>query len=705
MEKSIQLMLEKAQDEAQKGKFQAAYTIYKKALNESKGHPGEILFEMGAFLFANEQYGEALEKFIECHHIGYQVEKVEEIIFEAYYEPNIEDFKQKYEANKIALMKYIHISITEYPDFTDLHYRFIPYSDFLFAVYDCKVRKFISNHYNLRNQQHNFNGLNKDSIILFKDEYSQYTLLTVLDKTSDPKPFLWQKAPVYLYYEDCDEFVQYLQVCDFPKILESERLVFLLGKNELKTAFLDPQLNFPQTAYNTQGQESFVSFLKSLLNKRNSNTSLYLKEADEYYNNLEREDLLEHINSGKIKIMFITTRFSTAIQYYIRDLAEACDRLSISNRTLIEKSNVHRVTEEAFIEFVSEYKPDIILIIGHFRWENSWKNENVIYITWIQDQLPHIMSKESPPKLKDLDFLLNTHVTAREIFDIGYPEEKMIDLPVFANGYVYRSYDLTSSEKEKYSTDICIISNPGNPDKGLEIFLSYFRHAPYYNSLQVAIKSAYDETYRRLYHGEPMLTADQCNELLHRWFDEYRVDLSEDIMIQTANAYRYDVAAMIYRSIIVEWLHERGYKLKLWGNAWVKHPRLQQYAMGVAKNGETLSKILNASKISIGLNPLSSTHPRVFETILSNCLYMANNIPIEEDWADIRKFFIEGEEIVIFYGKEDLYEKIDYYLENEDRREKVIHTGKKKTFEKWNYEASIKRIMDHITKNIAKNID
>ena len=94
----------------------------------------------------------------------------------------------------------------------------------------------------------------------------------------------------------------------------------------------------------------------------------------------------------------------------------------------------------------------------------------------------------------------------------------------------------------------------------------------------------------------------------------------------------------LFRTTVVDWLIEAGYtNLKLWGNGWLKDPKYSKYAMGPAENGETLSKIYQASKINIGNNIMTTSAARAWECMLSGGFYMSNFIPPDADVTDIRK--------------------------------------------------------------------
>jgi spore maturation protein CgeB len=92
-------------------------------------------------------------------------------------------------------------------------------------------------------------------------------------------------------------------------------------------------------------------------------------------------------------------------------------------------------------------------------------------------------------------------------------------------------------------------------------------------------------------------------------------------------------------------------------------------------------KILSESKISInfsyGIN-CHQTKGRVFDSIFYECLV------IEEKNSQITNFFEPGKEIVFFENKEDLLNKILYYLENDFERKSICRNAKKKLLEKYN---------------------
>ncbi len=73
---------------------------------------------------------------------------------------------------------------------------------------------------------------------------------------------------------------------------------------------------------------------------------------------------------------------------------------------------------------------------------------------------------------------------------------------------------------------------------------------------------------------------------------------------------------------------------------------------------------------------------------------MYGGFEITDDVAVIRKYFKEGEEIVIAEDSKDWYEKIDYYIKNPEKRIKIMEAGKARVLKDHTYINRAKKIID-----------
>lgn len=662
------------------------------------------LFASGLFWLERKNYETALEALLECHRLGYRQEETENIILENCYLPYRNQYKQTYFKNMELLANYPYIYRRDYPDFDELSYEFIPFSASRYIIYDRNKGAFIADFDSKISL--NLSQCKPNDVIMIKNEFQLDNIIACENKTWASQPYLWAKIPLFLFYQDFDEFAEYLQVLDLSLALESERLVFLFGRTELEQYFSEPQALLPQRLLNVWDQENddLVKFISQQYNRKLEDINDLQDRLYSYYSAITRNELLESIASGNPRILFFTSRFTTALQYYTRDCASACDQLGIPNQVLIEKSNLHRVSGHNWLKVLNDFKPDIIFSIDHFRWEYPFLPDNIIYVCWVQDALPTIASQESAAKIGPLDFVLNAFVSYPNFFrDFAYPSEAIIEAPIVANPCIYKSYSLDQEEKDRYSANICAFSNTGNPQIGLDYCLTLISDSPIYSDLEKIFKLAYRDMYESFYQENIIYSLEDYRRFLLNHLGAHNLSIPAKHLDYLAQNWRQEVGFRMLRSIPLEWLHERSYDMKLWGREWVDHPVLADYAQGVAANGETLSRIINACKIVIGTNPVVTTHPRVGESILSNSFYLAYSIPAENDWANIRKYLIEDQEIVFAYNREDLYKKVDYYLENEVERRQIVHRGHKKILENLTYEALINRVLKEIHRKL-KNV-
>jgi len=672
-------------------------------LNQNENILNADMFEKGLFWIARKNHEFALDALLVCHRNGFRAKEIEDIIRNNCYRPWRSQHEENYRNNIELLRNYPHISLMDYPGFNQLDYEFIPYSSSNFIVFDRKKGEYTSNFDSTINLD--FSELSIDETCFFIDEFRTDNIVKCEEITRDPAPYLWSKVPLFLYYNDQKDFIEFLQLIDLKPILEPERAVFLFGMAELKQHFQDLQAMLPSRLFNVQPNDEILEFFHEHHQYIKLELDRINQSLDAYYGPLGKKEILANLQNRKPRILFHTCLFTTALQYFVRDCVVACDNLGIPNKVLIEKSNIHRVSNPVLVTAIDEFKPDIVFLIDHFRTEFTVP-DNVIYVSWIQDLINVVTAPETPASIGPLDFILNAFISDRRILlDLGYPNESIIEGSLSANPNIYKKYDIDREEERRYSSDICLFSNAGNPETGLKTFLEYVADSPIYPALEKLSKEAYREMYEAFYNEQIIYSQKDFKAFLARCFEINNITANDTALNYLADRWRDEVGFRILRSIPIEWLHERGYNMKIWGSEWLDHPLLHKYAQGVAANGETLSRIINCSKIVLGTNPAATLHPRVFETIMSDSFYIAYGVPEEDDVVNIRPFLKEDQEIVFAHSREDLYQKIDYYLENETARQKIVRAGKEKIMASLTYEVMMTRLLDEIKQKLQERGD
>ncbi len=142
-----------------------------------------------------------------------------------------------------------------------------------------------------------------------------------------------------------------------------------------------------------------------------------------------------------------------------------------------------------------------------------------------------------------------------------------------------------------------------------------------------------------------------------------------------------------------KWLeHINDYDLKIWGNAWQGAPELKKFWQGKAVIAEEFSKVCNASKIIVNIvrkQNIPAHNMRTFEVPACAGFMLATRI------KEQKEFFEEAKEADYFSTPAELKEKINFYLKNNELRQKIAEAGYKKLLSaNYSYIDRAKRILE-----------
>lgn len=233
LEEKLAAVLQDEQD----GNFDRALSSYNAMLEQFHGDQLPILWEMAAFLFRSRVYGDALGLLVKCHQSGYKKAEIESFIMEAYYEPNIEEFRECYEQNIAKLHNYSGILNKKFPAFDELHCRFVPFSETRYIIFDQKKARFTTV-VDFTEQTVDVSA-NPQQIYLIKNEYNLSNLIATerVTRIDNTGTFSTAQLPLYFLYDERESFVEHLQIFSLGPLLERGRTCFLFGQKETSTYF------------------------------------------------------------------------------------------------------------------------------------------------------------------------------------------------------------------------------------------------------------------------------------------------------------------------------------------------------------------------------------------------------------------------------------------------------------------------------------
>lgn len=207
-------------EDAQKGYFLALQ-------NKEDLEPKEELEAASYLFFSKWDYKLPFTIFVSLYNRGLFQTELMDLITQAFYLPNVQKLKKRYERNCRALSRYPYFFHQEFPLFEKLPILFFPFDDKYYIPY-FKAENLFGDSVNFDDSvidRYFFKDLERP--ILAKDVYSQYQLEYLSDNVRKSE-WIGRENHIYLHYSDWAEFCSYLVCLDFTQILKEKKLVFLI---------------------------------------------------------------------------------------------------------------------------------------------------------------------------------------------------------------------------------------------------------------------------------------------------------------------------------------------------------------------------------------------------------------------------------------------------------------------------------------------
>ncbi len=227
--KSAMTTIELARRMAELGEQEDACQAYHIAIQQNQGQDLDQDMEAAVYILRNGgDYKISYTCFRNLYNQGYHREDLLPLMTAVFYEPNIKLLSGRYERNCKLLAKYPYLFRKDFLPFEQLPIRFYPYDDYGFIPYDPAQDRF-GDYVNFKHpvvSRNFFKDLDKP--ILASDVYSQYELEYLCDNVRDSE-FVGRENHIYLHYSDWGTFCAHLQCINLRRILETEKIVFLIG--------------------------------------------------------------------------------------------------------------------------------------------------------------------------------------------------------------------------------------------------------------------------------------------------------------------------------------------------------------------------------------------------------------------------------------------------------------------------------------------
>lgn len=207
------------------------------------------------------------------------------------------------------------------------------------------------------------------------------------------------------------------------------------------------------------------------------------------------------------------------------------------------------------------------------------------------------------------------------------------------------------------------------------------------------------------YKYETILLAADKTINFHEYLDKYKSDISfiGTLLPGKVNFFQNQVYPL-----------KNKYNVKLYGQDWTYFERITGFIQKVGQyfnipiiksikkpklELEDERKIYSSSIISINVH---EDYQRKFGLECNERTFkipLCGGFEISDNVACIRKYLRDGKEIVIAKDKDDWFDKIDYYMKNQNKRLPIIEAGRKKVLNEHTYHNRVNQMI-HIFKSL-----
>ncbi len=361
------------------------------------------------------------------------------------------------------------------------------------------------------------------------------------------------------------------------------------------------------------------------------------EQANETYGNMSATDFTDRFTLGhgsdqsqnrdRPRVLLLTTRFSSVLQYATRDAAEGFRQNGWDARVVIEAHPWQMMSDMAVRRELIEFRPDLVFQIDHLRSEHgSTVPPQVPFACWIQDHLTNLTTAEAGRKVGLRDYVL-TFASPLFVDQYEYPARQCVDMPMMlTRGYQDTNDRVTVDHGA--GDDLVYVSNvSGQPDQLLPQMLSVLPA-----KLHAVTEAAAERVLAQYADGRALHGHEPLRRLLDEVCKAADCQLSPDEHERVVDQLWNPLNITLYRQQALAWVaqaaNELGLKLGIFGRGWEAHPTFVEHARGVIEHGAPLAALTRRTPLNLNLEPyVCFTHHRLLDGLSADGFFLVREHP------------------------------------------------------------------------------
>jgi hypothetical protein len=437
------------------------------------------------------------------------------------------------------------------------------------------------------------------------------------------------RPPLFFLMQNVERLWVILHIQDWQSMLADERVRFFIGENVVKrfeqSLHVEVMCPWPKLSVTVDPGiwpegASLDTVITEARNRQSLDLLTLLDGLQMRKDKISPADLAKRIRAGApLRIMGLTSRYTTFLQYSMRDWLSGLERLGHHTRLFIETFDHEVPNNLAIAKACAEYRPDIMIAIDHPRPALFGVMSEVPVVMWVQDRLPNIYDSKTGAMQGPMDYVIG--YSRQELTQkFGYPASRFMPAMVGVNDERFVPRALTAAERERFGCDVSFVSHCVKPAEQIIAAEMAKQELPQgkalLDDLFQQLKAVYDSG--GFVSAGYWLTKMIDDTLLRRGMTG-----SRDALI---TLFTHQVNNAMFRHQAIRWAAASGAKLHLYGNGWEQHPEFARYARGVADNHEQLPIIYQASAINLQITPFGAVHQRLLDGLAAGGFFLLRSV-------------------------------------------------------------------------------
>ena len=457
------------------------------------------------------------------------------------------------------------------------------------------------------------------------------------------------RTPIYLLLGSVERLWVMMHLQDWQTMLADARVRLFVGPDCLDRfeAALMSELTIPRPMSSITvdpalwGGKTLQSILQSVVLKQFTQLN-QLTMPDP----VRAAAILDQFRTGRpLRILGVTSRYTTFIQHSMRDWLAAFESLGHTTRLLIETAD-HQIPNNLWTaELCHEFQPDLVVAIDHGRRTVTGIPPHVPVVMWVQDRLTNIYDVQTGTSQGPLDFVLG-YGRLELTKNFNYPPSRFMPTMMATNDKRFTPAPRPSAELDRFRCDVSYVSHASASADSMFVTARDKMEQPQgralFDDLYQQLRGIYDD-------GGAVSSGGVIVAMIRRTLENHRLKTEEAGLIEL---FTHRLNNAMFRHQALQWVADSGANLHLYGRGWEKHPTLAKCARGEADHAAELHAIYQASAINLQVTPFGAVHQRLLDGLAAGGFFLMRSVTADElellrkrmwDWCVARRITTGGE--------------------------------------------------------------